>query len=350
MVVLELGRIPWAKLPLLSLTCGVGFLLGATGCDDDPVEETLDDGDRTVRFAVVGDSGDASDRQLAVAAAMRDVCARDGCDFVVMTGDNIYDAGVIGVDDPQWETKFEQPYRDILLPFHPVMGNHDYGGEILGVDIPGLGNEFHKGEINVEYTERSDRWRMPATHYILVRDHVGFLFLDTTSLMFGDTENGDQREWYPEAFEEVRDAEWIIGVGHHPIRSNGLHGDVGRYDTIEVGDREIANPVPLMDGRNIEAFFDELVCGTVDVYFSGHDHNLQWLDEPEALCGAELIVSGAGGRLDRLEDPDRNDVFFQDASAGGFMWVRIEGDTFTGRFYDEDAELLFERSVKRPGP
>jgi hypothetical protein len=321
------------------------------GCGDDLVEKRLDDGDRTIRFAVLGDSGDGSERQRDVAVAIRDVCNRDGCDFVVMTGDNIYDSGVSSVDDPQWQTKFEQPYGDVLLPFHPVMGNHDYGGNLLGIDIPGLANEFFKGPINVEYSERSNRWRMPGTFYVLVRDHVGFIFLDTPSLMFEDTTNGDQRELYPEALEELREAgaEWVIGVGHHPIRSNGLHGNVGAYDTIEVADREIANPIPFMDGRSIETFFDEVVCGTLDVYFSGHDHNLQWLNEPEALCGTELIVSGAGGRLDVIEDPDRNDVFFQDDTTGGFMYVVIEGDTFTGRFYDEDAELLFERSVKLPG-
>jgi tartrate-resistant acid phosphatase type 5 len=339
-----------ARPPPLSWTVVLGVWLVATGCGEDRVEKVLDDGDRTIRFAVIGDSGDASDRQFAVAAAMRDVCAREGCDFIVTTGDNIYDSGVQGVDDPQWETKFEAPYRDLRVPFHPVMGNHDYGGELLGRDIPGLGNEFYKGEINVEYTAYSERWRMPATHYALVRDHVGFLFLDTVSAMFDDRENGDQREWYPDALEELGDAEWVIAVGHHPVRSNGLHGNVGRYDTIEVGDREIPNPIPLLDGRNLVPFFDEVVCGTVDLYFAGHDHNLQWLDEPEALCGAELIVSGAGGRLDVFEAPERNEVFFQHDASGGFMHVVIEGDTFTGRFYDQNAELLFERSVTRPGP
>ena len=300
-----------------------------------------------MRFVVLGDQGTGDARQYAVAEAIRDVCARDGCDFVVTTGDNIYDAGVTSVDDPLWEERFEAPYRDIELPFHPVMGNHDYGGDILGVEIPGFGNEFYLGPINVRYSRQSPRWRMPATYYSLVRDHVGLVFLDTVSLLFEDTQNGDQEEWYPRAIERLGNPEWVIAFGHHPVRSNGRHGDVGSYDTIEVGEREIANPVPYLDGRYLEPFFDDVVCGTVDFYFAGHDHNLQWLDEPDALCGAELVVSGAGGQIDVIEAPERNAAFFQTDETGGFMHVVIEGDTLTGRFYDQSGVLLFERAVKR---
>ena len=50
--------------------------------------------------------------------------------------------------NPQWQTKFEQPYANLRLPFRPVLGNHDYYG--------------HQ-QAQLKY--RSDRWRMPARFY-----------------------------------------------------------------------------------------------------------------------------------------------------------------------------------------
>ena len=44
---------------------------------------------------------------------------------------------------------------------------------------------------------------------------------------------------------------------------------------------------------------DDYVCGDIDVYFSGHDHNRQWL---EPTCGTDFIVSGAGAKTTDLEN------------------------------------------------
>ena len=49
-----------------------------------------------------------------------------GFGFVVLLGDNFYEDGVASVDDPQWQTKFEDPYANIDLPFYAVLGNHDH--------------------------------------------------------------------------------------------------------------------------------------------------------------------------------------------------------------------------------
>src|SRR5262249_36185180 len=56
-----------------------------------------------VTFVALGDMGQGSPAQHAVAEAMYHVCARDGCDFVLGLGDNIYPHGVRAVDDPQFQ-------------------------------------------------------------------------------------------------------------------------------------------------------------------------------------------------------------------------------------------------------
>src|SRR5688572_24159997 len=52
-----------------------------------------------VRFVVMGDTGEGNDGQHRVADAIAAKCAADGCDFVVLLGDNIYDEGVDNVAD-----------------------------------------------------------------------------------------------------------------------------------------------------------------------------------------------------------------------------------------------------------
>lgn len=298
-----------------------------------------------VRFVVMGDTGEGNESQHKVADQIAAKCAAARCDFVVLLGDNIYDDGVASLDDPQWDTKFEEPYADLDLPFYAVLGNHDYGGQLI-VDTPGLGNEWDKGPLEVQYTELSDKWVMPATHYTLRVGNVGFIMLDTNSILWDSVEHGDQRAWYATALEEVSGADWVFAAAHHPYRSNGAHGNAGAYESIEVGGIEVPNPVPILNGNFVQAFYDEYVCGTVDVAFAGHDHNRQWLDEPAALCGAELIVSGAGCKVKDFSD--RGNLYhYQDATTPGFLYVVVDGLTLTGEFIDENGVSNFTRTIQK---
>ena len=90
----------------------------------------------------LGDAGKGNTAQRDVAIAMRDVCAAKGCDFALLLGDNIYDAGVDSVTDAQWQTKFELPYKDLNIPFYPTLGNHDNSSD-LGEQIGAGGERDH---------------------------------------------------------------------------------------------------------------------------------------------------------------------------------------------------------------
>ena len=67
------------------------------------------------RFIAIGDMGTGRADQLEVAAAMVDRASRDGLDFILTLGDNIYENGVTSELDPQWATEFEEPYGDPAL-------------------------------------------------------------------------------------------------------------------------------------------------------------------------------------------------------------------------------------------
>ena len=301
---------------------------------------------KPVKFIAVGDTGKGNADQRRVAIAMRDLCAAKGCDFVIMLGDNIYDAGVSSTTDPQWQTKFEQPYMDVNLPFYVALGNHDYGGKLI-IDAGGIGNEFDKGAIEVQYTQVSMKWNMPATYYTFTWGDVGFIVLDTNSILWGDTTYGDQAQWLPSALAAVQDKKWIFTMGHHPYLSNGEHGNAGDYDAPELGGSTIPNPLPIQNGDAMKSFFDDHVCGISQVYFAGHDHSRQWLNEPSKMCGTELIISGAGASNTSLKDRG-NQAYYEDASEPGFMYVVVDGDTFTGEFYDANGTMDFARSFTRP--
>jgi len=298
------------------------------------------------KFVVIGDTGRGNVDQRRVAVAIRDLCAARGCDFVLMLGDNIYDSGVESTDDPQWQLKFEMPYSDIDLPFYVALGNHDYGGKLI-VDVPGIGNEFDRGKIEVDYTQVSSKWTMPATHYTFTSGQVGFIVLDTNSILWDDTTYGDQAAWLPSALAQVADKRWVFTAGHHPYRSNGQHGNAGDYDAPELGGIPIGNPLPIQSGDSLKSFFDANVCGISQVYFSGHDHSRQWLDESDAMCGTEMIISGAGAGTTTIQERG-NATFYEDASKVGFMYVVVDGDTFTGEFRDGDGALDYTRAFTHP--
>lgn len=343
---------------LLALTAALGAACGSTpaGVGDDDGDLDADpsappdaapppDAPTAFRFVAMGDTGEGNDDQYAVGAQVAALCEREGCDAVFLLGDNIYDSGVASVDDDQWDTKFELPYADVDAPFYAVLGNHDYGGELI-FDVPGLGNEWDKGPIEVEYSAVSTKWNMPDTFYTLRFGPIGFVALDTNSVLWSDTRHGDQAAWWPEVEAEMADAAWVFVLGHHPYRSNGTHGNAGNYEAPEIAGLEIPNPLPIVNGGAMQDFYEDVVCGTADVLITGHDHSRQWLDEPEALCGAELIVSGAGAKVTAIRDRG-NAARYEDASEAGFLYVVVEGTTMTGQFYDRDGNLDFEHTVER---
>lgn len=305
-----------------------------------------DAGTSAVKFIAMGDTGKGNADQRRVAIAIRDLCAAKGCDFVLMLGDNIYDTGVTSTTDPAWQTKFEQPYNDIDLPFYVALGNHDYGGKLV-IDLPGIGNEFEQGQVEVDYTQISTKWNMPATHYTFTWGDVGFIVFDTNSIVWDDRTYGDQAQWLPSALAQVSDKRWIFTAGHHPYRSNGTHGNAGAYEAPELGGVTLPNPLPITNGASMKSFFDANVCGISQVYFSGHDHSRQWINEPSQLCGTEMIVSGAGASTTELRDRD-NEMYFEDATKPGFLYVTVDGDTFTGEFYDADGNVDYSRTFTHP--
>ena len=89
-------------------------------------------------------------------------------------------------------------------------------------------------------------------------------------------------------------------------------------------------------------FLEEVVCGKVDLYLSGHDHSRQWLNE--SCMGTELAVSGAGAKATKLDGS--NPALFQSLELG-FLYVVVEGKTLTAEFIDESGAVEFTHTMKK---
>lgn len=317
---------------------------------------------QSVSFVAFGDAGQQSGSgpatQTAVGDALAQVCEKRGCDFALELGDNIYLSGVDSVEDAQWQSKFEQPYANFHYPIYAALGNHDNSTG------PGEGSDNTKGDFQVEYhySGKSSKWNMPARYYNFVwpqesaQPIAEFFALDSNPLtaIVPDidpefnfvTYGAEQQAWFSDALKNSR-AKWKIAFAHHPYLSNGLHGNAGNYDGLP---EQV--PVVTANGKPWLDFLNATLCAEgVDIYFQGHDHDLQWL-KPVERCGkTQFIVSGAGELPRPFADPNRNAAYWQQDQALGFFWFRLEADRLIGAAYVLDdnlqPQLAFEQVMSR---
>ncbi len=343
-------------LAALLTACGGGSSSPAPS--EPQMPPSADQAEKVLRFIAIGDTGTGDDGdpehlQYQVADMMRKVCALRGCDFAVLAGDNMYESGVNGTDDPLFQDAFEIPYGDMGIPFYVALGNHDNAMSPIG---EGAANA--KGDFQVAYTEvsPSGAWKMPERFYAqdIVEPDQGEVFaqllvLDSSPIShFFDDPNA---EWRGDALDAyilgqanyfqqqiaASNAPWKIALAHHPYVSNGQHGNAGSYDVDANPDPCIgAGGVPLSDscrGEEYKAFLENTICDKADLFIAGHDHELYWL-MPQAECGkTQFIVSGAGAKSRDVVDATRNPAYFQMGATWGFFWVELREDRLTAAAY-----------------
>ena len=310
--------------PAIDMGNGNNSLVDA-GKDDDAGTQPPP---RIVRFVAIGDTGTGSDTQKQVGQSIGTVCtALGGCDFGMLLGDNVYDSGVSSVDDALFQSYFVVPYGHLGFPFYAVLGNHDLGGDGLGLDL-----DTDKGAYQIGYSQMNPMWKMPAEFYQVDRDPVWMVGLNTTDAFF--SADDDQRAVLPGWLASAPPNRWKIAFGHHPYISNGRHGNAGEYEGLPF--------VPIANGEGVKRFIDDHVCGNFDIYLSGHDHNRQDLGE---TCGTTFIVSGAGAKTTDIEDRGNTTFFEEDTE--GFAILEITPSVAKIQFYDANGVLEHERSITR---
>jgi tartrate-resistant acid phosphatase type 5 len=239
----------------------------------------------SLTFLAVGDWGrDGDFHQADVAARMGETAGQIGARFIVSVGDNFYEDGVTGVDDPKWKTSFEDVYKAPALqaPWYAALGNHDYHGD---------------SQAQLDYAAKSSRWNMPHRWYSFVKStgtgagamSLEIFMLDTSPLIsdyYADgakkvkvagQDTGAQLAWLDSALAASK-ADWKIVIGHHPVYSGGgqdaSHGEGGSSPDL------VAKLDPILQRHR------------VPLYVNGHDHDLQ-----HVFHGAtHYVCTGAGSK------------------------------------------------------
>jgi tartrate-resistant acid phosphatase type 5 len=265
----------------------------------------------------IGDFGTTGEYQKKVASAMQRYVAdaKFTPESLLLLGDNFYGAVKEGftVESPRWRTMIEEMYPPQSFPgkFHAVFGNHDYhdndGGEAVQLAYAKLGKS---------------RFTMPAKWY---RFEVGkeqplatVLAIDTNLKEISGRKPKDGQKSYGSLTKEEAKEQWkwledeltkprapfTIVMGHHPVYSNGAHGDTKTL---------VKQLGPLLEKHKVHA------------YFCGHDHDLQHLELENRFTS--FVLSGGGGARTRKLKNDRHVPFANDVY--GFTHIQIEESVMT---------------------
>jgi 3',5'-cyclic AMP phosphodiesterase CpdA len=229
--------------------------------------------DKSVRFAVIGDSGTGEKPQFETAQQMAAFRQAFPFDFVLMLGDNIY-----GSKSPaDFGKKFQEPYQSLLdagVKFYASLGNHDETNERMYKPFNMNGKQY----------------------YDFRKGDAEFFALDSNYM------NPEQVSWIDRQLAES-DAAWKICFFHHPFYSDGkTHGP-------SVDLRKQLEPIFLAHGVNL--------------VLSGHEHFYERL---KAQKGITYIVLGNSGQLrphDIRPSAETDKAFDTDRS---FLLVEIAGN------------------------
>lgn len=246
-------------------------------------------------------------------------------EFIVSCGDNFQEDGVESVEDPLWESEFEEVYKkpSLQLDWFPILGNHDYKGN---------------SQAEIDYSKINPRWRMKSRYYTFVQqinDSVSarFIFLDTTPLVekyhkkqgYQDVAKQDsarQIAWLKAVLANSKE-QWKLVFGHHPIFTANTKQ--------ENNSESIRRIEPILEKYNVQ------------FYICGHDRDLHHLKEKSGKI--DYMVSGADSKNQLAETSERS-LFSKSASA--FSSVTFYGDSIRYAFINinGETEYSFDRSYK----
>jgi predicted phosphodiesterase len=225
------------------------------------VSSALPNKSGSLKFAVIGDFGDASPEQMATAAQIAKTHTTFPFEIVLTAGDNIY-----GSERPQdFQDKFETPYKPLLdagVKFYATLGNHD-----------------------AEEQRYYKLFNMNGKLYYSVKapkQDVRFFMLNSSYM------DPDQVKWLENELQTSMEL-WKIVVFHHPLYSSGAtHGS------------------SLSLRSTLEPLF---VKYRVSVVLTGHDHIYERIKPQQ---GITHFVLGSAGEL------RRGDLTKTDMTAAGF--------------------------------
>lgn len=282
-------------------------------------------------FLMVGDWGiSEGTAQSEVAKAMQAYPGVRGfeTDALLMLGDNFYGQMPDAVNSPRWQTNFEQMYPASVYNCEAIAvpGNHDY----QNTPDSKVAGQF-------AYAARGGtRWTMPGRYFRFTwpqkNPSITFIALDSNMpneraqpwpppdpsyYTPTDAQRQEQLDWLTATLNEPLTTPFLAVIGHHPVYSNGPHGDNATL---------IRDWDPLFRKHGVH------------LYLSGHDHDLQHLEfsgHPTSFFSS----GGGGAMLDTLRTSEASRGPFQ-VEAHGFSHLQVRPDLMIVRHLDTSGNLL----------
>ena len=195
------------------------------------------------------------------------------------------------------------------------------------------------GEFQKEYALQNPKWVLPKEYYTFtaLEGLADFFAFDTARLMWSDMVE-EQEEFLNEAIAASK-AQWKVAFAHHPYLSNGKHGNAGRYEGYSF--------IPIANGASVKEFLDDVICGKVDLYLCGHDHNRQSFTASASDCGVHFIVNGASSKTTDFEYHDGNFTLWDDDQKEGYVWAEITSQEIRVIWLDLDGNIDFEYTIEK---
>ncbi len=253
-----------------------------------------------IRVLAFGDFGEPGQRQTDSARAAADYHRAHPFDFGITLGDNVTPVGVTGPGDARWQGGWCDIYDLLHIPIYAVTGNHDWGL----ADSPAA---------EILYSQKSPSWRMPALYYTFTAGPVQFFALATQAM------SETQLRWLQRELDRST-ARWKVVYGHHPIYSDGAHGDTP----------ELARQLmPVLKGR-------------ADLYLVGHEHTVQELKPDGTL---HMLVAPSAGQKARVIKAGPRTLALD--SFEGFIAFDITAGTLSATFVDSTGKTRYTTAYKR---
>ncbi|KGJ89345.1 metallophosphoesterase [Thalassotalea sp. ND16A] len=238
---------------------------------------------------LIGDTGTGDSNQVFSAEILEKYHLQYPLDAIIHSGDIFYPSGIDRASEANVDDKFHGIYDNLAvdnIPWYLVAGNHDHEGSIAALQ---------------DFAARSPLLNYPG-RYFLHRLHknelswpLNLIATDTTPF----THNANQLEqlaWLEQQLAQHRQHINIV-FGHHPVFSNGSHGDT----------------LPLK-----ASFLDLLTFYQVPLYLSGHEHSLEILQNK---AGPTYLISGAGGQKLRAIACAKNSLYAAQEYGGIAMFI-----------------------------
>jgi hypothetical protein len=260
--------------------------------------------------------------------------------FMVLLGDNFYENGVNGTDDPLWKLYYRDLYTDpaTYVPWYPIMGNHDYYGKDPQAEIDYYHQSIDSRWIFPDY-QYTKSWSIPGSSKTME-----IVFINTVTLC--PEAEAKHIHWpnatlYPDLLSyywqptlqwidntlAASTADILFVAGHYHIYTNTA-GDTTTPESTCLQTRL----VPLLKKYKVAA------------YMNGHEHNF----EHHYIDGMNYLTVGHGCDVDDPVSPGTPPGLLFNRTVGGFAYMHVSDTALNFTYVDVSGTNIYNASIQNP--